>query len=445
MTGRGSIRSFVCVALLLLLAAGCSQAPPPGSALRAVEEELRPFLPSPADLLGASSGGVADQLHARLLAGEDPAALQLEIGRSLAPGDAADLLGAEARLVAGDGAGAFQELQRLPEAVRRRPELRLLEARAREMAGDLVESYSLYRALSGSYPVASERAGHLERPALDECRERIRVAVARGRVDDARRDLARLEAWRPGDVQTLRARLEVAAAAGDAAGELAALRSLDAGRALDADGILRLSELELDVGDAGRGLSRLQALAAERPDDSAVLEALDRARFRWRLAHAPRPVQDAAGQAQLTRADLARLIYWLVPGVRADRGGVARIASDIVGHPAQDEVVRVVNLGVMRVDETLHLFQPDRPVRRTEALAAILRSTSVGGPVPACVGAAAGPSPGRESVCQAAATCGLIPSAADCLPGGGVGGREVLDWIRRSLRLSGSDSGGRAP
>jgi hypothetical protein len=440
MPARDWIRGFA--GATLLLAAACTQAPTPRVVLHPVEAVLQPFLPSPVELLGVSAEGAAGQLHDRLLAGEDPVALEAEIPRTLPAGDAAHLLLAETRLVAGDGAGAFEELQRLPAEVRGRTAIRLMEARAREMAGDLVESYALYRSLAASNEAAAGRAARLEERAVAECRDRIHSAIGRGRVADARRDLERLEAWRPGDLATVQAEREVAVAAGDTTEELAALRSLDADRSLDRDGILRLAQLELDVGDPGRGLSRLQSLAAEWHGDPEVAEALERARFRWRLVHAPQPVQAAAAKPQLTRADLAELLYWLVPGIRADRGGVPRIASDIVGHPAQDEVIRIVNLGVMKVDETLHLFQPDLPVRRTEALAAILRSTGVGAPPPACARSGSGSTAARDAVCQAAAACGLVPDPADCLPGGGVSGREALDWIRKALRL-GSDGSGR--
>ena len=103
------------------------------------------------------------------------------------------------------------------------------------------------------------------------------------------------------------------------------------------------------------------------------------ARFRWRLEHAPASVRVAAGSAQVTRAQLARLIYWLVPGVRAARGGAARIASDVVGHDAHEEIVRIVNLGLLRVDETLHVFEPDRLARRGEALEALLSTAASAG------------------------------------------------------------------
>jgi tetratricopeptide (TPR) repeat protein len=435
MVRRDTHRAVAPLAALLAAVAACAP-PPPGRPTRAaVADDLRDFLPEPGEALTGIPGGDWAPLHARLLAGEEPRAIEAEVERlgPREPAGAARVLRAEARLVAGRGAEAFVELEGLPVEARARPQVRLLEARAREAAGDLVEAYAILRELAAASAAAAARAPGLEQRAVTTVSERIAVALRRGRADEARRDLERLTEWRPHDPATWRAAAAVALARGDGAAELAALRALDAASPLEPDSALRLAELELEVGEAEAALRRLEALAAARPGDARVGVALDRARFQWRLGHAPESVQAAARRNPLTRAELARLLYWLVPEIRAGRGAVGKIASDVVGHEAQDEVVRVVNMGLMRVDENLHRFEPDRAVRRGEALEAVFRAASASSAPPSCSRLVPAGAWTREALCAAAAGCGLTASPSDCLPGGALSGQEALAWIHGAL------------
>ncbi|HXT49731.1 MAG TPA: hypothetical protein VN811_01740, partial [Thermoanaerobaculia bacterium] len=112
------------------------------------------------------------------------------------------------------------------------------------------------------------------------------------------------------------------------------------------------------------------------------------------------------------------------------------IASDILDHPRRQEIMRVVNLQLMDVDETLRRFNPDWRVHRAQALRALLRVLQRAQPQPACVGPIAGnPSPSREAACNVAAACGFLPEAADCLPDAGLSGADAAAWIRRAAAL----------
>ncbi|GMU65771.1 MAG: hypothetical protein AMXMBFR36_20450 [Acidobacteriota bacterium] len=435
MAGVRVRRTCVLIAALVL-AAGCAEAPPPVE-LRPVAAQLVPFLPDPTALSDPDSTSSVRwrELHAELLAGRVPSEIRRAAEIELARG-AADsggwLLVAETWLVQGDGEAALGSLGELPAELRGDDGVLLVEARARELVGPAEEAYGLYRRLSARSEAARQRGAMLEAEAVASVRRRFDAALERGRFVDAARELSTLEVWRPHDLATVRATLALAVARGDAAGELRALRELAARGESDLDSDLRRSRLEVELGDAQAGLTQLEALATARPGDPRVEDALDRARFRWRLEHAPGPVRAAAASAQVTRAQLARLIYWLVPGVRSARGGTARIASDVVGHEAHEEIVRVVNLGLLRVDETLHVFEPDRPARRGEALEALLSTAADSGAVCALEGQGL---PGRwEGACAGAVACGWITDVAECLPGGPVSGAEVSDWIRRSTR-----------
>ena len=80
------------------------------------------------------------------------------------------------------------------------------------------------------------------------------------------------------------------------------------------------------------------------------------------------------------------LLYWLVPGVRAAVVSEPHIASDILDHSRRQEIMRVVNLQLMDVDETLRRFNPDWRVHRAQALRALLRVLQRAQPQPTCVG-----------------------------------------------------------
>ena len=425
-------RAALAVAPCAALALACAQTPrtaPPAP----LPAELREFLPEPWSAPGEARSAPWDGLYDRLLAGENARQLAAEIERLLPAGSTAAtglLLLAESRLVGEQWEAARAALERLPPASRRSAAATLVAGRILEGSGDVVEAYATYRWLGDGSPVARRRAAALEAAACALLGERVEDLVQRGHFDDASRELSRLALWRPRDRHTLELQRLLAAGEGSPESELAALRALAAEEPLAVDLALRRAELELEVGDPDASLRLLDELALRRPGDAAVAQARDEARFGWRLKHAPQPVQDVAGHPQLTRADLARLLYWLVPGVRSDRGGVARIASDVVGHPAQEEVVRVLNLGLMRMDETLHRFEPDRPTRRAEAVEAILRAAKPAGASAECAAALGLGRWSWEGSCEAGVACGLLATVGDCLPGGPLSGGEALSWIQ---------------
>jgi hypothetical protein len=433
MAGVRIRRTFLAVAAVVV--AGCAPAPPP-VVLRPVSAELIPFLPDPSALAPQDPGATrCRDLHARLLAGEAATEIRRSVENDLAGAggpEAGGLLLAETWLVDGDGDAALRALAQLPVEARAADPVLLVEARARELVGPAEEAFALYRRLSARSDAAGRRAAMLESEAVAAVRRRFDEALARGRFDDAARELSTLEVWRPRHEGTVRAGLALAVARGDAESELAALRALASIVPPGLEEELRRGRLEVELGDAQEGLRRLEELAASRPGDVRVEEALDRARFRWRLEHAPAAVRAAAASPQVTRAQVARLLYWLVPGVRSSRGGSARIASDVVGHPAQEEIIRVVNLGLLRVDETLHTFEPERLARRGEAIEALLATAAAAGA--GCARSGAGAAGRWEAACAGAAACGWLTDVAECLPGGPLSGAELTEWIRRSTR-----------
>ena len=129
-------------------------------------------------------------------------------------------------------------------------------------------------------------------------------------------------------------------------------------------------------------------------------------------------------------------VIWLVPNVRYARPSAGRIATDVLDHPHQEEIVRVVNLGLMDVDPTLHRFAPSAPQRRGAALRVLVRTLSSFGQGLTCLDGK--PDGTQSAVCAAAATCGLLLEGEECLPGEPLSGTEAVELIRRTLKLLGA-------
>lgn len=346
------------------------------------------------------------------------------------------VLAAEAELLSGEAEAAVERLEPVVGELPGYTAAQLVLGRAAERSNQVPRAYQAYRAVGARVPAAGQRAAVLEPRALEIVGRRIDDALERGRIEQATAALDRLRSWAPDADATLEAMRRVAVAANDRRTELQALTELSARSPARTDLAVRRAELELEVGDATAGLRMLRDLAARHPSDRTIQDALEAAKFRWRLQLLPKEVQELAGSPELTRGQFAVLIHWLIPQVRSTRGGTGRIAADILEHPFREEIARVVNLELMEVDPTLHTFSPDRPVRRVDALEALLRAVETFGPGAACLrGAPLGRQPTAETVCDASARCRIVLDAADCLPGATLSGSEALDLIRRAVEL----------
>jgi len=315
---------------------------------------------------------------------------------------------------------------------------RLALARAEELQGDLINSLENYRVAAPQSMAAAEKVQLLMPRAMEILTNRLDDALARRRFEEAEESLHLLRIWSPESLATAEAALRVAIATEDEASELAAVRNL-VGFEPDSLSLLeRKAVLELKVGDASAGVDLFRRLVAESPDDSRLRGELARAEFLWRVSLLPKEVRDLTLAPELTRSDYAVLLYWLVPSVRYGRLQKSRIATDILDHPQRDAIARVINLGLMEVDETLHRFSPERSVTRSEVMSGILHLMEIQRQKPACMGPRRlGNRPSFETLCRTAAACSLLPSSSDCLPRASIAGSEVLDMVRLGLRQVG--------
>lgn len=376
----------------------------------------------------------------RLVAAGDVAGARSLANRLLARDPdlaAAKVLSAEADVVEGRPRIAVERLEpvviELPEYTAAQVALGL----AAERADDIPRALEAYLAGSEASEAAARRAEEIRGRAAEIVSARLGSWLGSGRLEEASAELERLEAWAPDDPLTLAAAASVARASGDELAELAALRRLVPSRAGDADLESRLGLLELEVGDAGEGLRRFESLASRFPGDPEVASGLARARFLWRLQLLPPEVRSLAGKGVLDRSDAALLLYWLFPSLRYGSAGGGRIAADVLDHPHREAIIRVANAGVLEVDDTLHRFDPARPVTRAEMLAGLLRLLALGDPPAACVGVAPNRRRDLRGICEAAARCGLIEEPAVCLPQGPVSGAWAVERSREALQRLG--------
>ena len=447
---RSRQRAGSALLLLTALLAACSGGPapaPPRPAPRPLDlpAQERRFLIDP--VVGAPSAG--DAATQRLLSQAHQSLLETgmvdeveETANDLLAADP-DLAPAHVLLAQVDFArGRHREaVSRLAPIAGRHPTYvaaQLLLGRAAEKLGDLPVAYAAYRAVAARVPAAFERTGALHTRALEITANRVEEALRAGDVAGAEAQLARLREWGPAEELTFEAARQVAVARRDPKAELAAVERLAARRPEDRRLAERRAELELEVGDPSKGLELVQELARRNPGDAALAAKLDAAKFRWRLSLLPPGVQATAALPELTRAQLAVLLYWLVPEVRHARPASGRIATDVLGHPQREELVRAVNLGLLDVDPRVHKVFPNSRVTRGTALRALWRTLWLFERQAPCV-AAGGADPPGSALCDRAAACGLLDdAAAECRASAPLSGAEAVELIRRALLVLGS-------
>lgn len=434
--------------LLTLLATACASTPPPkgpapkGPEVRALDlsPEEKAFLVEP---VAGFSGPLAPERHDEILSAHKR--LMQEGDLAGAAGVASGLLAGEpglmpARVLASQVDFARGDLAsvllRLAPATGQgcAPEYtacQLLIGRAAERSDQIPRAYGAYRAIAARSPVAFGRTGALHAQALSSTRQRLDEELSLGEVDAAKGQLRLLEQWAPSEIATFEAAAAVARAAREPQSELAAMRKLTERKPEDRSLLERRADLEMDVGEPSAGLEIVKQLSERFPRDPSLAARLEVTKFRWRLSALPPDVRAMARSESLSRGELAVLFYWLIPNVRYARPTAGRIAADVLDHARQEEIIRVLNLGLMDVDGDLHRFFPGSPARRTAALSALVRSLTRFGKGLRCLEEDGG-------TCSTAARCGLLRSADDCRPRDPVSGSEAVEMIRLALKALGA-------
>lgn len=414
------VARMVAVSVVSALAVGCTAGPTPTSRKGAPHREAA-FVVSPlAGYQGRASAAEVERLresYDEMITGKGTEAARsagralLSRNPTLAP---AALLMAQAAYLDGDAQSAYERAAPIAAEQSEYIAAQLLVGRSGERLQRIKEAFEAYSAIADRSGPAARRAGELQPRAVDIAGNRVEEFLGRGRLEEAGTELEFVERWDPEAKRTYELVMGYAAVTGDAERELGAVRYLAAQN--PSTGLRRRqAALEMAVGDSGEGLRILEELVAEEPEDQELTRDLERAKTRWRMGLLPEDVLTIMKQPVLTRADLAKLLFWLFPEVRYGRAEQGRIASDILDNPHRREIVRVVNLGLLDVDSTLHLFHPNRGLRRGETLASVLRVLALRRPSPACLSEPEA-STSRGDVCALAEQCGLISAAGQCLP-----------------------------
>ncbi len=417
----GRLPGLTTLAALALLA-GCATVPAEApQRTRAPRDSA--YLPSPMTgyprSVGASDAEALRRAHQALVSGGDSASAR-DVARALLDSnpdfEPAWVLRAQAGFVDGEFELALTQARPIAE---RHPDYvaaQLLVGRAAEQLERVPEAFEVYSRIAARSELARRQAETLRTRAVEITGNRVEELVSRRRLEDAAGEVERLEAWAPDEARTFELVARYAGEIEDSARELAAVRRwilLEPSTELSR----RQARLELEAGDSGEGLRILKELSEREPNDTELAMDLERAKFRWRLNLLPEDVAQLLTRPELARGDYAKLLFWLFPEVRYGRPSEGRIASDILDHPYRQEIARVVNLGLMRIDPTLHLFHPDLALNRRDALQSVVQVLGARRPRPACLGDA---DPQVElsvdTLCLLSARCGLLPETTDCLP-----------------------------
>lgn len=446
MFARKSYRGAIGSLLIAALCSACTSTSPPEIVPTRVPDQAGRYLSPPLKgyplTVDSELSAAVRDAYDQLMAGEDPAAVgaRAEDIQSLDPGfHPATVLLAQVDFLAGDDRRVLERLAPIADELPDYLACQLLRGRAAERRGEVTLAYEAFRRIAGRSALATRRSEDLFPRALEIVEVRLQEALDRGRIEDAEADLVILQDWLGPDPRSLDAELKIAGAKGDFDRELAIVRQ----QAASSDGREvreRLAALEMEIGNVRSGLQILEKLVAEFPEEVALADQLDRAKFLWRLQLLPVHVQELERKAELDRADFASLLYWLIPQVRLSQLDSPPIATDILDHPRRKEILPVTDLDLLQVDETLHRFEPTEPVTRQMALEAFLRLLDISGRQFSCL------SPGefhvlRQStrlLCAKAAQCRFIAEVAECLPAAPLSGPEALELFRFEIDLMGS-------
>lgn len=311
----------------------------------------------------------------------------------------------------------------------------LLLAYAAEEQADVLTAFMAYEDVAFRSPRAARNAERLHDEAVQIARLRFEEALDSGDVDAAVDWLENLDRWRPGDPDNLELQGMLAAAQEDGPAQLAVFRRLAASGNPSRALLERWADLEVRYGEARTGLNVFKDLAARYPDDPSLVDRVAEATFAWSFDRLPVKVRELRQKEELTRADLATLLYWNVRQIRSVAGHVPQLADDAIDHPRSQEIIRVLSYGVMSLDDQARRrFAPDKTATRQDLLGAMLRVGKIFGEDP-CTEDLPASEASDETVCTLATRCGVLLDIGNCLAGAPVSGPEAVELLRRGLTL----------
>jgi Flp pilus assembly protein TadD len=346
-----------------------------------------------------------------------------------------------ARLRAGQLDAASQSfattLERLPEDVPALAGAASVAARR----GDLEGAMALMRRASLAAPddvQVRKRLGSLKLQVTDRRMAEAEAALERGDTETAAVAYAAALGAAP---EVTGVRLALARVLSGRGERDAAIAVLEADPAGERQILLELGRILNDGAEYARALEVYTRLLAHGPGDAEARAGQRRAEEGLEGQAMPEEYRAIPDAARVTRADLAALVAVRVQRLRRAGPGEPRVAVDISGSWARDQVARILALGIMDVYPN-HTFQPNAIVRRVDLARAAARSLDI---LRWPAGTSAAPADMSRSHLDfvvvervlAAGLMGLTPAGA-FEPWRPVTGREAIEVVDALARLSGT-------
>jgi tetratricopeptide (TPR) repeat protein len=189
---------------------------------------------------------------------------------------------------------------------------------------------------------------------------KARTLVALDQPDRAEAALSAL----PRDPEVVRLAGSIAEARGDLSAAMRIYSSLPE----DPESVLLAVAIAESQADWLTAMNLYTSLPDDRPEKGPGLR---RAKLRWRVSVMPEYVQEAVHSAELDRAQLAVVVVSLAPRVETLPGGQVPLLSDVMTLPSQNEILTAARLGLIRSDQFLHRFNPQRLATANEVRYAV--------------------------------------------------------------------------
>lgn len=182
--------------------------------------------------------------------------------------------------------------------------------------------------------------------------------------------------------------------------------------------------------DAGRGryeeaIERYERILRREPRPE-YLSRLEQIKQEFAIANMPPRFRAAAASPQMTRAELATLVYWTVSGVRFGRPPAEpAVAVDIDAVEARDEIVRAIAFGLFNVDPLTRRVDPHRTMTAASIARLLLRVTALTS-TPACLSSPGADGSTLNGIANILEGCGIETSALRGSPEAPVSGAWAL-------------------
>lgn len=319
----------------------------------------------------------------------------------------------------------FRRAEELLEGVETYPASRVIQAELLVERGNIVEAAEMLRPLTSlpgapshvisRYETLKDRAiAELAAAAASEASEEIRIETLKRALELEAQD------------RELRLRLVE---------DLIALGQFDEARAhlqpmINTDAGLNrvqaaLAEIEIAEGKYQSAMRRYERLV-ERTGDAIYREKLERSKRFWHESTLPQQFQMAVRSPNITREQLAVLLFWKLPSIRfAQNLPQPPIVVDIDEAMGREELVRVLSIGLLPVDRATRSIRPRRTVTASEFLSAAAAAMRYVSSDP-CLGSREG------SPAQRLQACGIDTMGLENNPGDFVTGATasaILDQI----------------